>query len=54
MLDAGPGTGVRPLVIPEGYRLTQIEDAVSHLGIEKAATQGGARGAVRRRASATT
>jgi UPF0755 protein len=45
-LDAGPGAGYARLVIPEGYRLTQIEDAVSHLGISKAAYARAVRAAV--------
>jgi UPF0755 protein len=45
-LDAGPGAGYARLVIPEGYRLTQIEDAVSHLGISKSAYAKAVRAAV--------
>jgi UPF0755 protein len=36
-LDAGPTAGYARLVIPEGYRVTQIEDAVARLGISKSA-----------------
>jgi UPF0755 protein len=45
-LDAGPAAGAARLVIPEGYRLTQIEDAVSRLGISKSAYAKAARAAV--------
>jgi len=45
-LDAGPGAGYARLTIPEGYRLTQIEDAVAHLGISKAAYAQAVRAAV--------
>ena len=45
-LDAGPGAGYARLVIPEGYRLTQIEDAVSHLGISRSAYAKAVRAAV--------
>ena len=36
-LNAGPNAGASRLVIPEGYRITQIEDAVAGLGISKSA-----------------
>ncbi len=44
-LNAGPGAGYARLVIPEGYRLTQIEDAVARVGIGKSAYAKAARAA---------
>lgn len=45
-LNAGPNAGAARLVIPEGFRITQIEDAVSHLGISKSAYAKAANAAV--------
>jgi UPF0755 protein len=45
-LDAGPNAGAARLVIPEGYRITEIEAAVARLGISKSAYAKAARAAV--------
>ena len=45
-LDAGPAAGYARLTIPEGYRLTEIEDAVAKVGISKAAYATAVRAAV--------
>jgi UPF0755 protein len=45
-LDAGPNAGAARLVIPEGYRITQIEAAVAGLGISKSAYARAANAAV--------
>ena len=45
-LDAGPVAGYARLTIPEGYRLTQISDAVAQVGISKAAYAQAVRAAV--------
>jgi len=47
-LNAGPSAGESKLVIPEGYRVSEIEAAVGHLGINRA----GYAAAVRAAASA--
>jgi uncharacterized YceG family protein len=45
-LDAGPGAGYAKLVIPEGFRLTDIEPLVAHLGISRARYAAAVRAAV--------
>ena len=34
--DAGPSAGYAKLVIPEGFRVSDIEPLVAHLGISRA------------------
>jgi UPF0755 protein len=45
-LDAGPTAGYARLVIPEGFRLTQIEALLPHVGVSPKAYAAAARAAV--------
>jgi uncharacterized YceG family protein len=45
-LDAGPGAGAAKLVIPEGYRVSEIKAAARHLGIDPSRYAAAVRAAV--------